>query len=510
MKKILAFLMSLVMMLSFSACTGDKSDDREDSTEKESVTEEKKESFDLIALEYGRLYDSEWCDDGKLYEYDCEILQVGDEEDEYALLAKELEKINDENREFFETNAVDMIDSAYSEYNSYGYRYFPHYDDLFYRVVRADEVMVSVLETRAGYWGGMHPNSGHGCLNLDSATGKVLTLDDISTDRTALEALIYDALVEKYGNDGVFFNLEEDLQSYIDQDALIWTLSYQGITFYFSPYMLASYAAGLITADISFSEHSELFEDKYLQGPQCYAMPLKGAIGFDLDPADGKTDEIVAYTNTDMYDMQQWTININGEIYEDDVYAYSAEAYLVHFEDGNKNYVYVEYEQDSGYVVIGVYEINGNNVTNVGYVRGSGMVAKYDGEKVMGKIFNDPNNLTLGTRSDMLSTTTVYRDYYVDPDTGMPMPKEDCYIMDVNHTLTSLIDLEVEILGEDEPEIIKAGEEFEFYQTDNETYVDMKLSDGRICRLKVDCSAWPYTVNGIDSEECFDGMMYAG
>ena len=76
--------------------------------------------------------------------------------------------------------------------------------------------------------------------------------------------------------------------------------------------------------------------------------------------------------------------------------------------------------------------------------------------------------------------------------------------------MTSLVDLEVEILGEDEPEIIKAGEEFEFYRTDNETYVDMKLSDGRICRLKVDCSRWPYKVNGIDSEECFDGMMYAG
>lgn len=510
MKKIPAFLMSLVMILSLSACFSKRSDESEDATEKESVTEEKATEFDLITLEYGSIYDSEWCDDGELYKYDCEMLEISDEESEYSLLAKELDKINQENREFFETNAVDMIDSAYSEYNSYGYRFLPHYDDLFYRVVRADEVMVSVLETRSGYWGGMHPNSGHGCLNLDSATGRALTLDDISCDRAALEALIYDALVEKYGNDGVFFNLEENLQSYIDEDALVWTLSYQGITFYFSPYQLASYAAGLITADITFSEHSELFNDKYLQAPECYAMPLKGAVSFDIDPSDGKIDEIVSYTNTDEYDMQQWTININGEIYEDDVYAYSAEAYFIHFEDENKNYVYVEYAQDSGYTVIGVYEISGNTATNVGYVKGSGMVAKYDGEKVMGKIFNDPNNLTLGTRSDMLSTTTVYRDYYVDPDTGMPIAKKNYYIMDVGHSLTSLVDLEVEILGEDEPEIIKAGEEFEFYRTDNETYVDMKLSDGRICRLKVDCSRWPYKVNGIDSEECFDGMMYAG
>ena len=58
---------------------------------------------------------------------------------------------------------------------------------------------------------------------------------------------------------------------------------------------------------------------------------------------------------------------------------------------------------------------------------------------------------------------------------------------------------------------IPAGEELILYRTDNSSYVDMKRADGSICRLEVDLSrGWPQKVNGMDAEECFDGMMFAG
>ena len=40
--------------------------------------------------------------------------------------------------------------------------------------------------------------------------------------------------------------------------------------------------------------------------------------------------------------------------------------------------------------------------------------------------------------------------------------------------------------------------------------LDVKLEDGRKCRIEVDMSEWPKLINGIPEEECFDGILYAG
>jgi len=36
------------------------------------------------------------------------------------------------------------------------------------------------------------------------------------------------------------------------------------------------------------------------------------------------------------------------------------------------------------------------------------------------------------------------------------------------------------------------------------------LEDGRECRVTVEMSTWPRTVNGIAEEDCFEGILYAG
>jgi hypothetical protein len=40
--------------------------------------------------------------------------------------------------------------------------------------------------------------------------------------------------------------------------------------------------------------------------------------------------------------------------------------------------------------------------------------------------------------------------------------------------------------------------------------VDLKLDDGSIVRIEIDDSDYPHTVNGIDIEEAFEGIMFAG
>ena len=40
--------------------------------------------------------------------------------------------------------------------------------------------------------------------------------------------------------------------------------------------------------------------------------------------------------------------------------------------------------------------------------------------------------------------------------------------------------------------------------------MDLVLETGDVRRVWVDSYDWPVTVGGIDIEECFDGIMFAG
>ena len=65
-------------------------------------------------------------------------------------------------------------------------------------------------------------------------------------------------------------------------------------------------------------------------------------------------------------------------------------------------------------------------------------------------------------------------------------------------------------LEAEETEEVPAGTEFHFLRTDNESYVDMKMDDGRDCRVHVEFDGWERTVNGISEYDAFDGILYAG
>ena len=57
--------------------------------------------------------------------------------------------------------------------------------------------------------------------------------------------------------------------------------------------------------------------------------------------------------------------------------------------------------------------------------------------------------------------------------------------------------------------VIPAGTKLTLYRTDGSSLVDLKAGD-TLYRIEVDHSEWPYTINGVEEEEYFDGIMYAG
>ena len=59
-------------------------------------------------------------------------------------------------------------------------------------------------------------------------------------------------------------------------------------------------------------------------------------------------------------------------------------------------------------------------------------------------------------------------------------------------------------------EIIKSGETFEPIKTDNKSYVDCRLGDGRIVRLTLTSASYPVSIREGELEKVFDNIVYAG
>ena len=101
----------------------------------------------------------------------------------------------------------------------------------------------------------------------------------------------------------------------------------------------------------------------------------------------------------------------------------------------------------------------------------------------------------------------------------MPVSDDKIFTFDEEHilTFTMLQDFEADVYDEKtdkvtEKKTLKSGEEVFYVGTDNEKYAYLKAADGTLVRVEVvlDKESWGYTINGIDTEEIFDGLFYAG
>ena len=80
--------------------------------------------------------------------------------------------------------------------------------------------------------------------------------------------------------------------------------------------------------------------------------------------------------------------------------------------------------------------------------------------------------------------------------------------------LTSITDMTVDLIDEEgnllgSTYTFPAGTTYRFIATDGSSFVDVEMSDGQRGRLYV-TSGWPIMVNGIDAEELFEMLYFAG
>lgn len=440
----------------------------------------------------------------------------------YPQLARALEAAEAEQNETMEVQMGFMIQEAQTyledEANAEYFGGFTSSSD--YSIVRADELILSFREDVGDYMGGIHPMHGVLGRNYDPATGAELSLSDVSTDVDALVALAIAHLKEKYAED--LFDTASELLA--DRgDSWNWTMDYQGITFYFNPYELAPYAAGVLTVTVWFDEAPRLFVPEFMQVPESgYAMglPLNTEVAVDLDPTDGKRDTLALTTPLVSESGHCGFSAILNDVVsaEGECYGYSFDCYLVRaaVAEGFRNYLYVESTSDNDYRSLYVYDLDADVPAEIGVLYGTGFWGVWFEDKgEYGTYYHeamiDPAGFVLGTRMDVLSTMTGTKAYAVDASTGMPVSEDEAFaLQEMTLPLVSVIPLEVTMLPGGESEVIEAGAEFAFLRTDGESYVDMKLNDGRECRIAFDASGYPRTINGVPEYDCFEMLYYAG
>lgn len=384
-------------------------------------------------------------------------------------------------------------------------------------VHRADAQLVSIIDEHYEYTGGAHGGIYFTSKTLDSATGRELSLADVTTDLQGLADAVIKELNKEYPVEYAPEGYRDTVESQIvkqgpDAYDASWALSYHGIIFCFGSYELGAYAMGCPEVIVPFDQYPGLIKEEYTRVPEEYVVSLKNAptVYEDVD-GDGslETISVSAYNTQDDY-RQTMHIYIDETSTEYNAEGWFNEAYLIHLKDGSL-YLYVCVSAEDDERIIHIFRISGESAVFVEDAHG------YFGDGMM----ENPGCFRVYDGLDALSTYSGYRDCRVG-DGGRLEALDDAYTI-VNYTygdeperhLTAKIPIPAWMISEDgsvaeTPEQLPAGTRLYFRRTDNRTFVEMELEDGRRCQIRGDFTTWPKTINGIEENDCFDGIMYAG
>ena len=147
--------------------------------------------------------------------------------------------------------------------------WFPYFYQIIYSPTRIDHDVLSLFGSRNSYSGAMHGNVSCVSANYDLSTGDVLTLGSImhaDATKDAFITLIIQKLSESAEELGLFPGYEDGVRSRLSGDENLYEdffFTGTGLNFFFAPYEIAPYSAGVITVEIPYHELPGLIYDGY-------------------------------------------------------------------------------------------------------------------------------------------------------------------------------------------------------------------------------------------------------
>lgn len=501
--------------------------DTESETKKEKETKEADGSTDknqkdtgaesrLLSVRTATDYESEYSDDYRIIaslKYATISLNAQDAKD-YKELSKALKDFNKENAESLEEEYQSSISEAREELSNSSDYFSEYYIEEDIVVRRADTNVLSFVSHGSMYQGGAHGFYYCSGINYDVKTGERLILSDVVTDRSRLPELIEEQLDIFWKDTSLYEDLDIKEMFDVSDYEPSWVLDYNGLTIFFNPYEIAPFASGMQVVTLTYNEYPELIKEQYREHPEAYCVELYNGSDFfyDLD-GDGKLDKLHVMAYKDEYDnYDQQSIGINNQWFEDDIDGLSVEPVFVHNTDG-KNYLYIENGFVNDYGQLSIYNLNHARAEKQDMVYCGWHYVEEDGE--WGElVFNNPESFILDTLTEVLSTATGYKNYYVNQN-GMPAARQDWYDFGYYHELTLKKPLDVVIVDEATgkqrgSETLKEGTKVKYFRTDNSKYADLLLEDGRVARVDIERNEGMCYIDGVYIEEIFEGIVFAG
>lgn len=382
-------------------------------------------------------------------------------------------------------------------------------------IQRADSEVLSVMKERVLYEGGAHEGYFYGGDNFDVRTGKEIALTDVVKDMDSLKKVLGEYLNRDYPDD-LMVEIPETFKDYKPED-FGWTLGADGITFYFSPYEIASFSAGMLPVCIRFDEKPELFTGKYQNAVEEYISSVIPYTRYLCDAdGDGKTDVLQVNADTDEYGtMDKLHILLNGKDCPFDFYAFSLKTHFAVTKEGR--FLLLNGSMENDYSFLQIYRLDGKKPERTAELFGMGPAWYYDAYNgtSAGSAFVDPENLTLSKNCDIMGTYDAFARHRLGKD-GIPEKLDELWAVEYPMSITSKRDLQLEVLkdvedtGTGSAEKFPAGTTFTFAYTDGETYVNCLTGGGKAVRLSPEQVDWEWTINGENIFDLFENIMFAG
>ncbi len=516
-KKYLALVLVLALAFAFLAGCGKK----EDTSVEESVTEEKVEKTteeeaeatteeeapkEEIQLKIGYHYYGE--DDNApegSYQYFAGSTSTVEmkENQAYKALGDSIKSFNDDLLASFKEECNNLANSAKEYYDP---------DDStstsssFYNTItpaRVDSHVVSLSIENSSYGGGAHGYYSVVGATFDSETGKELALKDLGIDTDELEEYIVNFIKKSDYKDAVFDEYKTTIHDDLNGDFQTWYLTGDKLMIIFNPYEITPYAAGQVAVAVPLADLKNI-DSKYMPvGKELYEAT--GSTEFDID---GHKVGLEINYNDDGYSMTgSMTVNgkkickaLNGDYF----YSYK----VIHYRNENgDDYIIVTVTSDNDYSITELYKVDDEKVVLADTMNGSSF-----------KNINE-HSFAAVDRVDVLGTYSCDRRYAIANDKFEPI--DEMYVIEDSdpkykeyRKITVLKDIKVRLGEEDNftDSTLKKGTNLYITYTDGKSIVGFETEEGEKGNFDItkEKDGYGIKIDGIDQNEVFDNLPYAG
>ncbi len=196
----------------------------------------------------------------------------------------------------------------------------PYLCQIIYEPIRIDNSVLSLFGSYVGYSGSSHPETAYQSVNYDLVTGDVLTLSHIITPDTTADTLsqLIVEILEAQKDKSLYEGFETTVKERFAHGFLAdhsWYLSSTGLCFYFSPYEIAPYSTGVVTAEIPYHQLTGILDDAYFPAEQEEANGTVSVQNYHNDILenysqfaeviiDEENEKILLYTEKSVYDIR--------------------------------------------------------------------------------------------------------------------------------------------------------------------------------------------------------------